>query len=62
MATSNDPAAAAARSLTDAELGAIMLREAGEAACQSGYGTTDPEWVGRYAVRYNDIRPDGTLN
>lgn len=48
--------------LSYVELGNIMLREAGAAACQSGYGTTDPEWVGRYALQYGDIRPDGTLN
>lgn len=44
------------------ELGEIMLREAGEQACRDGYGTTDPEWVGRYALQYGDINPDGTLN
>lgn len=44
------------------ELGNIMLREAGVEACQSGYGTIDPEWVGRYALMYGDINRDGTLN
>lgn len=44
------------------ELGKIMLREHGEDACQGGYQTTDPEWVGRYALQYGDIRPDGELN
>jgi hypothetical protein len=44
------------------ELGNIMLREAGPDACQRGYGTTDPEWVGRYALAYCDINSDGTLN
>lgn len=44
------------------ELGDIMLREAGEDACQSGYGTTDPRLVGELAVRYGDINGDGTLN
>ena len=48
--------------LSYVELGNIMLSKAGAEACQSGYGTTDPEWVGRYALSYNDIRPDGTLN
>jgi hypothetical protein len=48
--------------MTFIELGEIMLREAGEEACQSGYGTTDPEWVGRYALDYGDINRDGTLN
>ncbi len=44
------------------ELGAIMLREAGAEACQSGYGTTDPYFVGVYALQFGDIRGDGTLN
>jgi hypothetical protein len=44
------------------ELGDIMLREAGEDACQEGYGTTDPYWVGYYALEYGDINGDGTLN
>lgn len=44
------------------ELGVIMLAEAGEDACMSGYGTTDPEWVGRYAIQYGDMNRDGTLN
>jgi len=48
--------------MTYIELGKIMLREAGEDACLSGYGTTDPEWVGRYALMYGDINRDGTLN
>lgn len=45
-----------------ARLGKIMLDEAGEAACQSGYGTIDPEAVGSYALQYGDINYDGTLN
>lgn len=44
------------------ELGNIMLREAGAEACQAGYGTVDPEWVGRYALSYGDINRDGTTN
>ena len=44
------------------ELGDIMLREAGEDACQSGYGTTDPYMVGKLALVYGDINGDGTLN
>jgi hypothetical protein len=44
------------------ELGQIMLTECGTDACLKGYGTTDPEWVGRYALDYRDIRPDGVLN
>lgn len=43
-------------------LGKILLQEAGTQACEDGYGTTDPEWVGRYGIAYGDIRPDGTLN
>ena len=48
--------------LTLTELGNIMLEKCGKEACQKGYGTTDPEWVGRYALQYNDINRDGTLN
>jgi hypothetical protein len=48
--------------VTYEELGRIMLEQAGEQACQDGYGTTDPEWVGRYALDFGDIRRDGTLN
>lgn len=44
------------------ELGEILLAEAGEESCQEGYGTTDPEWVGRYGIEYGDINSDGTLN
>ena len=43
-------------------LGEIMLAEAGEDVCQEGYGTIDPYWVGRYALGFGDINPDGTLN
>lgn len=40
-----------------------MLATVGEEACMSGYGTTDPYWVGFYAVEYGDINgDDGTLN
>jgi hypothetical protein len=42
-------------------LGAIVLREAGEAACLAGYGTNDPEWVGRYALQFGDIDTRGNL-
>ena len=47
--------------LSYVELGNIVLRAAGEAACLRGYGTVDPEWVGRYALHYGDIRPDGAV-
>ena len=49
-------------SLTYVQLGEIMLKKAGAEACQKGYGTIDPEWVGRYALDFKDIGPDGTLN
>lgn len=42
------------------KLGEIMLSKSGAEACQRGYGTTDPEWIGRYALSYGDIQPDGT--
>lgn len=48
--------------MTALDLGRIVLAEAGEEACLGGYGTTDPEWVGRYALEYGDINIDGTLN
>jgi hypothetical protein len=44
------------------ELGQKMLDEAGEDACRRGYFTTDPFWVGHYALEYGDITEDGTLN
>lgn len=44
------------------ELGKIILDECGEDACMAGYGTVDPEWVGRYGIAYGDINYDGTLN
>ena len=48
--------------LTFVELGNILLRDIPEAELLSGYGTLDPEWVGRYGIDYGDINPDGTLN
>lgn len=42
-------------------LGLIMLAAVGAEACQRGYGTTEAEWVGRYALGYGDIEQDGTL-
>ena len=44
------------------DLGEIVLREAGASACQEGYGTTDPFWVGHYALGYGDVNADGTMN
>jgi hypothetical protein len=52
----------AARIAQVTALGETMLREAGEDACQEGYLTTDPFWVGHYALGYGDINEDGTLN
>lgn len=43
-------------------LGNIMLDAVGASDCEAGYGTTDPYWVGRYALGYGDINADGTLN
>ncbi len=48
--------------LTYIELGKIMLANAGEKACHMGYGTSDAESVGRAALDFGDINPDGTLN
>lgn len=48
--------------MTYTELGNIVLQSAGPEACEAGYGTTDPHWVGRYAISYGDINADGTLN
>lgn len=47
---------------THADLGNIMLTEAGRDACLTGYGTVDPEEVGWFALAYGDIDVDGTLN
>lgn len=52
----------AARVKQVTELGQIVLREVGEDACKDGYLTTDPFWVGHYALGYGDINEDGTLN
>ena len=56
-----EPNSAAGRP-TYAEIGKRLLAEHGEQACLDGYGTVDPEWVGRYALMYGDANPDGTLN
>lgn len=45
-----------------AKLGEIMIATHGKDACQRGYGTTEPEQVGIYALQFGDIRPDGELN
>jgi hypothetical protein len=56
----NEKKPAPAKSLV--ELGNIMLAQAGAEACQKGYGTTDPYWVGIHALSFCDINRDGTLN
>lgn len=43
-------------------LGQIMLDTVGAEVCQAAYQTTDPEWVGRYALDFGDINRDGSLN
>lgn len=59
--TSGMPGLTAARVAQVTALGRIMLAEAGEDACRAGYATTDPFWVGHYALGYGDITDDGTL-
>ncbi len=44
------------------QLGEILLAEVGAEACEAGYGTTDPYWVGRYGLYDGDINADGTTN
>jgi hypothetical protein len=48
--------------LTYVELGNIMLKDRGAERMQATYMTTDPYWVGRYALQCGDIRPDGEFN
>lgn len=48
--------------LTWTDIGLIVLAEVGTEVCASDYGTTDPAWVGRYAVVFGDANEDGTLN
>jgi len=43
-------------------LGEKVLAEVGRAACSGGYGTTDPFWVGHYALGYGDISEDGEMS
>lgn len=51
-----------AEKMTYAKLGTILLDAIGAEACESGYQTTDPYWVGRYGLGYGDINADGSLN
>lgn len=48
--------------MTFSDIGHRVLAEVGETVCRLAYGTTDPEWVGRYALIYGDANADGTLN
>lgn len=48
--------------MTVVQIGEAMLNAVGTSACVSAYGTDDPYWVGRYALDFGDINPDGTLN
>ena len=43
-------------------IGLALIEQEGRAVVEAAYGTTDPEWVGRYALRYGDANADGTLN
>lgn len=52
----------APKKLSFVELGNIMLANSGTEACMKGYQTTDPEWVGRYALQFGDINSNGVLN
>lgn len=47
---------------TYAEIGQMILDTYGVIGCEESYGTSDPHWVGRYAVQYGDADRDGTLN
>lgn len=51
-----------AKSKTLVELGNLMLAEAGESAIINSYETNEPAAVGRIALAYGDINPDGTFN
>jgi len=56
------PGLTAKRTAHVTDLGETVLREAGRDACQEGYGTTDPFFVGHNALGYGDINEDGTMN
>lgn len=45
-----------------AEIGQNIIDEVGLIACEHAYDTTDPHWVGVFAVQYGDAERDGTLN
>lgn len=44
------------------KIGQNVLNVVGPTVCERAYGTTDPEWVGRYAIEYGDANEDWTLN
>lgn len=44
------------------EIGQIVLDECGLIVCEDAYGTTNPHWVGVYAVQYGDVNRDGSFN
>jgi hypothetical protein len=48
--------------MTLTELGRKVIAAVGVEACEAGYGTSDPRWVGFYALQYGDANFDGTLN
>jgi hypothetical protein len=62
----DNPKSKSKKNLTFAELGRIMLDQVGEEKIRKGYNITDPEneldGVGRAAIQWRDINPDGTLN
>lgn len=48
--------------MTYEQLGNIMIAEVGETVCLNSYDTNDPAMVGRVALGWGDINPDGTTN
>ena len=48
--------------MTDEELGKIMLRTWGTDICEQAYDSTDPVTIGQMALGFRDINRDGTLN
>lgn len=56
------PGLTAKRTAHVAVLGEAVLEAAGRDACQEGYGTTDPFWVGHYALGYGDVDESGEMN
>lgn len=48
--------------LSYVELGQKMIDAHGIDRCVKAYQTDDLEWIGRNALSYGDIQPNGTLN